>query len=129
MGRMTKPYCLKKNTRNVYSSYSYSSKLTSDIITKDDDVIVFVSINDFKWKRSLEQRIQELFTEKGVRSFIVSDYLDTETISPEDYLTFVYTQPFVSDEDYPVSLYLEVSFEELYTYEYGGGISRVLLAL
>ena len=113
------------NSKNVYSSYSYSSKLTSDEITKEDKVIVFVSITDFKWKRSLEGKIKERFTERGIDSFIVSDYLDTENISSSDYWTYMYNQPFVSDDDYPVSLYLEVMYEELYTYEYGGGIGSV----
>lgn len=101
--------------RNVYSTHTYSSKYGKEPISKDGTIVVYVNVNDYGFQRPFELEIKKMLEKEGFKVEVMSDYN--------------YTSNQFFDVLYSLNAkYLfEVSFVSgsLYTYENGGGISRI----
>ncbi len=103
----------------TYNSYSYSSYTTSGVATKDDPVIVMLDSTNFQWVRVVEQAIVEELEDHGITAYAFSDYVTT--INEPTFSSQLNRMM----EDTKATFELAGTIQNIYTYEYGGGVSML----
>ncbi len=102
-----------------YTTYGASSNLAKQNYKKAQTLLLFSCSDNFLWNRVLEESLKEKFLAHGITTYLVSDYIDVTTesdFSSED-LIEIHTKT-------RVSLLMQINWDGVYTYEYGGGISK-----
>lgn len=111
--------------RNVYSSYSYSTKFVKDEITKEDEIFILSNSTEYSWNRTLEEEMKRQFEEQGISVYISSDYIDIDKMEPEDVVEYIRNQYFLSENDSYVRFFLQISVNTVSSYFLGNGIEDV----
>ena len=111
---------------NSYYIRSYSSNLEEDKtpISKGDLILICVDSGDYNINRPFELELSSSLEKLGLKTSLLTDYDITDKdgkISSEKYYDVVYNK-ILPD------ITIVVSFENVYVYEYGGGISKMSLS-
>ena len=100
-----------------YKSYPYSTSLKNGYLKKDGAFFVAMSSDDFQWNREAELAIKEVFTSKGVKCDILSDYY----VFGESEDGSALIDDFMKNNTIDYVVLCEIS--DLYTYEKGNGVA------
>ncbi len=102
-----------------YTTYAASSNIRNQVYRKTDKVLLVSNNNSFIWNRIMEEAIQAELKNKGVTSFLLTDYMDIteveEVDSEELYKVITKTK---------VTLVLEIILGDMYTFTLGEGIKK-----
>ena len=101
-----------------YEAQVYSVQYTNEPISKNDKVLVLCDTGDFMFQRELETEIVAAFSESGIE---VVAYSNVEIEAQPPFIDYLYAVALENDCRYA---YI-VSISEAYSYDYGGGISRI----
>ena len=102
-----------------YTTYAASSNIRNQTYGKSDTIFIISNANSFIWNRIMEEAIQSEFKNKGVGSFLLTDYMDITEIEEVD-----------AEEIYKIitktkaTLVLEISISDMYTFTLGEGIKK-----
>ena len=100
---------------NRYSCRSYSSYYGKTPITDNGLVVICVGTTDYNFNRPMELELKNRFERQGYEVEILTDY----NFKDDEIFTFI------SSFNPQYVLLISVVEGSLYTYEYGGGISRL----
>lgn len=101
-----------------YEAQVYSVQYTNEPVSKNDKVLVLCDTGDFMFQRELETEIVAAFSESGIE---VVAYSNVEIEAQPPFIEYIYAVALENDCRY---VYI-VSISEAYSYDYGGGISRI----
>lgn len=117
--------------RNSYSSYSYSTKYSKEDLTKEDELVFLVGTPSYVLNRSLETELKKQFEEQGISIRIGSDYVELDNIDmmSEEEVSESFIQLMTKNEDQIIRYFGLIGVNDLYIYEYGGGIKNIQVSV
>lgn len=108
------------SNKNEYYARSYSSNYGKITFSKTDIFLIEVASSDFSFSRPFELEIQKCLERKGIKAYMMTDFDvwdENGEIKSDKFFDMYETV----DPDYIICIY----FDDMYTYETGGGISRI----
>ena len=102
-----------------YTTYAASSNMRNQVYRKSDTVFIISNTDSFIWNRIMEEAIQSEFKNKGVASFLLTDYMDiteSEDIDSEELYKIITKTK--------ATLVMEITTNDMYTYTLGEGIKK-----
>ena len=113
-----------KYRESAFSARSASSNFGNVILYRSDRLLVFSGMKDFFWNRETELKLYRMLREKGFSDIeLLTDSADINSFGGEgdDFAVYMYQKCSDGGEGYII----QITFSDVTTYEYGGGIADI----